>query len=80
MSYAPFSAWIPAMPAWLSALLQVVVPVGIFMGALWIAWRYTYQRGIQSAVLFIAIYIGIDSVCTMAIYGGLLFGAFYPVA
>jgi hypothetical protein len=50
------------------------------MGALWIAWRYTYQRGIQSAVLFIAIYIGIDSVCTMAIYGGLLFGAFYPVA
>jgi hypothetical protein len=78
LSYVPFSAWLPALPPWLALPLQVGVPALIALGALRLAWGYTYRAGHPSAVMFMLIYGGVDSIATMAIYGGLLFDAFYP--
>jgi hypothetical protein len=76
LAYVPFSAWIPGIPSWLALPIQIAVPSLIAAGALRAAWHYTYRVDRRSAILFMLIYAGIDSLCTMAIYGGLLFDAF----
>jgi hypothetical protein len=79
-SYVPFSAWVPDIPGWLGPILWVGVPLAIAALALWAAWRRTYRRDAQSALLFTLIYIAVDAPLTMAVYGGSFFGAFYPFA
>jgi hypothetical protein len=80
LGYVPFAAWLPSLPPWLALPLRIGVPALIALGALRLAWNYTYGVGRRSAVFFMLIYAGLDSLLTMAIYGGLLFDAFYPHA
>jgi hypothetical protein len=79
-SYVPFSAWLPPLPAWLGPPLLVATPLACAGLALWMAWRLTYRRAAPSPLFFSLIFIGIDSLLSMAIYGGVFFGAFYPFA
>ncbi len=74
--YVPFSAWIPNIPTWLSPILQLSIPLLIIFIGLRLSWHYTLRTDINSVVIFIIIYAGIDSLLTMAIYGGLLFDGF----
>ncbi|MBX0327090.1 hypothetical protein K2Z83_05255, partial [Oscillochloris sp. ZM17-4] len=79
-SYVPFAAWVPGMPGWLGLPLRLGVPMIIGGLSLWAAWRLTYRRGANSAALFLLAYVAVDAPLTMAIYGGVFFGAFYPFA
>lgn len=79
-SYVPFMAWAPDMPAWLGLPLRVGVPLATLGLGLWAAWRISYRRERQSALLFLISYILVDAPLTMAIYGGVFFGALYPFA
>ena len=74
--YVPFSAWLPTLPAWLNLSLQIGVPLSIAGLALLIAWRYTFGRQNRSLLFFTLIYVVIDGVLTMAVYGVILFDAF----
>lgn len=74
--YVPFSAWIPFLPTWLEIPLQILVPVFIAAGALYIAWRYTFRVQRRSPFFFLLIYATVDGIATMAVYGVLVFGAF----
>jgi hypothetical protein len=75
-TYVPFSAWVPVIPAWLQVPLQLGVPIVVTLVALKVAWRYANRSSTKSAALFAAIYAGVDSLFTMAVYGGLLYDAF----
>ena len=80
LGYVPFAAWLPGIPPWLALPLRLGVPALIALGALRLAWNHTYRVKRRSPALFMLIYAGVDSLLTMAIYGGLLFDAFYPHA
>jgi hypothetical protein len=75
-AYVPFSAWIPVLPTGLYVPLQWGVPIVGTLIALGVAWRYAQRETPWSVVSFMAIYGGIDSLLTMAIYGGFLYHAF----
>jgi len=75
-TYVPFSGWIPVLPSWLGILLQLGVPILSMAIAFWAAWRVTERVQSKSVLLFVVVYAGIDSLLTMAVYGGLLFDAF----
>jgi hypothetical protein len=74
--YVPFSAWLPIVPPWLNLPLRLGVPLLIAALALLIAWRYTYGRQNRALLFFMLIYIAIDGVLTMAVYGVIIFGAY----
>jgi hypothetical protein len=74
--YVPFSAWLPIVPSWLNLPLRLGVPLLIAALALLIAWRYTYGRQNRALLFFMLIYIAIDGVLTMAVYGVIIFGAY----
>jgi len=78
LTYVPFSEWIPLIPSWLAIPLRFGAPIIIFVVAIRTAWHYTYRKERRSAVLFMLVYAGVDSLLTMAIYGGLLLGTFGP--
>jgi hypothetical protein len=73
--YVPFSAWLP-LPDLLKVPLQISVPILIMIGALLISWNFTYRRNSNSPLFFMLLYIAIDALLTMAIYGVLFYGAF----
>jgi hypothetical protein len=75
-SYVPFSGWIPIIPAPVGLVLQVVVPVIIALAGLTTAWYVVKRTEGQSALVFVIIYAIVDSLLTMAVYGGLLYNAF----
>lgn len=74
--YVPFSAWLPIIPSWLNLPLQVGVPLLISILALWLAWFFTYGRQRRSLLFSMLLYVAIDGVMTMAVYGVILFGAY----
>jgi hypothetical protein len=74
-NYVPFSAWLPIIPTAFNLPLQVGVPLLITGLALAIAWRYTYGRDRPSPFFFLLIYMAVDSVLTMAVYGVTFYGA-----
>jgi hypothetical protein len=74
--YVPFSAWLPFIPPALNLPLQVGVPLLITGLALAVAWRYTYGRDRPSPFFFLLIYMAVDSILTMAVYGVTFYGAF----
>lgn len=76
VDYVPFSAWIPNMPVWLHVPLQLLVPLAIAGVGGIAAWHYTYNRDTPSVLHFFFVYAAVDGVLTMAIYGGLVVGAF----
>lgn len=71
--YVPFSAWIPQLAPWLALPLQLGVPLAIAALALAIAWRVAYRGARQSLFLTAVVYMAVDGLCTMAIYGERLF-------
>jgi hypothetical protein len=73
--YVPFSAWLPFIPPVLKLPLQVGVPLLIAGLALALAWRYTYGRDRPSPFFFLLIYMAVDSVLTMSVYGVTFYGA-----
>ena len=72
-AYVPFSAWLPIIPDWLAPPLQIGIPLIIFGLGLWTAWSITYKRENHSSLLFLIIYLAVDSVLTTAIYGPIIF-------
>lgn len=74
--YVPFSAWLPFIPAWLNLPLRLGVPLGIALAALLLAWHFTYHCQRRSVLFFMIIYMAVDGVMTMAVYGVIVFGAF----
>jgi PAS domain S-box-containing protein len=72
--YVPFSASIPIVPQWMEAPLRWGVMLTIMIVSLLTAWHFTYRRKTQSALYFILIYVGVDSVLSLAIYGSIIFG------
>jgi hypothetical protein len=74
--YVPFSGWIPIIPPWLGTVLQIGIPITIFLIALATAWYAVKRLNNKSAVVFVILYALVDSFLTMAVYGGLLYDAF----
>ena len=74
--YVPFSAWWPFIPPVLNIPLRLGVPILITGVALLVAWRFTYGRDRPSPFFLLLIYLVVDSVLTMAIYGVTFYGAF----
>ncbi len=72
-SFIPFAAWVPAIPTWLQAPLQIGVPVAITIAAIRVAWHFTYRRRATSLLYFAFLYAAVDGVLTMAIYGFLFY-------
>lgn len=71
--YVPFSAWIPRIPDWMQAPLQIGVPVAITLFASWLAWVLIYKRGSRSPLYYLLAFSAIDGVLTMAVYGFLIY-------
>lgn len=76
VEHVPFVAWIPIIPAWLGTILRLVVPLIIAGTGVAVAWHNTYRKDNPSILPFLLIYVAVDAVLTMAIYGGLILGAF----
>ncbi len=76
LGYVPFSAWVPVIPLWLGLLLRIAVPVLTLAAGLRVAWRLTHGADRRSVLLFLLAYGAVDSLITMAIYGGLILGTF----
>jgi hypothetical protein len=75
--YVPFTAWLPFVPSWMGIPLQWGVPAGIAALGLWAAWYAIYRRGAgRSPFFFLLVYIAVDGMLTMAIYGVLVLSAF----
>jgi hypothetical protein len=72
--YVPFSSWIPIIPGWLEWPLRWGVLLFIGASALLVAWHFTYRRRAHSALNFMLIYAGVDSVLSMAVYGSIIYG------
>lgn len=72
-SYVPFSTWIPLIPTSWTLLLQFGVPSLIFLISFLIAWSLSYRRDTEANLAFTFIYIAIDAVLTMGIYGILIY-------
>jgi hypothetical protein len=68
-SYVPFSAWIPGLPVWLQVPLQIGVPIVATLIAIAAAWYFTYRRNSESILNFLFIFIAVDGLITMSIYG-----------
>ena len=75
-AYVPFSAWVPIITGPLEPLFQLLVPLIIFLVALFAAWRLTRNRLKPPILVFFFIYAAVDTVLTMSIYGGYLYSAF----
>jgi hypothetical protein len=73
--YVPFSAWLPIIPSWLNFPLRVGVPLILTGLALLAAWHYTYRRQRPSPLYFLLIYVAVDGVLTVAVYGVLFLGS-----
>ena len=74
--YVPFSGWIPIIPSWLGIVLQVGMPIITALISFATAWYAVKRLHNKSAVVFVIIYALVDSLLTMAVYGGLLYDAF----
>lgn len=74
-TYVPFSAWLP-IPAALGPVLQIIIPLLILAVALRVAWHFTYGRDSKSTLYFLLIYVAVDAVLTLSIYGVLIYDAF----
>jgi hypothetical protein len=68
-SYVPFSAWVPGIPVWLQAPLQIGVPIVTTLAGIAAAWYFTYRRNSESILNFLFIFIAVDGLITMSIYG-----------
>lgn len=74
--YVPFSAWLPFIPPSLNLTLRLGVPLLVAVLALGIAWRSTYGRDRPSILFFLLMYVMIDGVFTLAVYGPIFYAAF----
>lgn len=72
-SYVPFSAWLPFIPPWMQAPLQILVPLSITLFAIAVAWHYVYRRGSRSVLYFYLVFAAIDALLTTAVYGFLIY-------
>ena len=75
-THVPFSAWWPMLPEAIEQTLRWVVPFLIALVSLVISWKNTYERGQRSFIYLVLLYMALDAVITMAIYGGIIIDAF----
>ena len=68
-TYVPFSAWVPGIPEWLQAPLQIGVPVLTTLTGIAVAWYFTYRRNSDSVLNYILLFAAVDGLLTMAVYG-----------
>jgi hypothetical protein len=68
-TYVPFSAWVPGIPVWLQAPLQIGVPILTTLTGIAVAWYFTYRRNSDSILNYILLFAAVDGLLTMAIYG-----------
>lgn len=79
-AYVPFAAWLPPLDPFIIPLLRLGVPLLITAGGLLAALLVQRRRFTPSVFVFVVVYAAVDSLLTMAIYGGVLTGEFYPFA
>lgn len=65
----PFQAWWPMMPDVLGEILRITLPFLVTILSLWIAWRNTYERGRRSFIFFSMLYLALDAIIILAVYG-----------
>jgi hypothetical protein len=75
LDYVPFSAWVPVMPESWENPLRIGMPIFLGLLGLLIAYWRTYARENRSPLFFLAFFIIVDGLLTIAIYGVLFFGA-----
>jgi hypothetical protein len=68
-TYTPFSAWVPGLPLWLQAPLQIGVPILATLIGIAVAWYFTYRRNSESILNFLLLFVAVDGLLTMAVYG-----------
>jgi len=76
LEYVPLSAWLPIIPSWFNAPLQLGVPLLIAGLAFLAARYYTGRKEQHSVFLFMVIYVVVDAILTVAFYGVLVYAAF----
>jgi hypothetical protein len=74
-NFVPFSPWIPIMPQMWETPLRIGIPILIFLVSVLVAWNYTYRRNNEAPLYFMLIYIALDALMTMAVYGLLIYDA-----
>jgi len=75
-TYVPFSAWWPMLPPVMGQILPWLTPFVIAIGSFVLAWKYTYESGQRSFLYLSLLYLVVDAVITMGIYGGIIIDAF----
>lgn len=73
--YVPFSAWIPVVPIWLREPLRIGVPTLIAAVSAVVALWIISRRHDDSPYNFLVIYLLLDGLLTMSIYGVFIYGA-----
>lgn len=74
-TFVPLSPWIRNISYTTGLFLQKAVPTVLFLFSALIAWSLTYYRKTKNAVNFIMLYVGINVVTSMMIYGLLFYYA-----
>lgn len=74
LTYTPFSAWLPMIPDSWFLPLRVIFPAAITLLAGYVSWRATYGYNRNSPFFMLLIYMAIDGLLTMAVYGVVIYG------
>ncbi|MDH5507165.1 MAG: hypothetical protein OEZ02_08090 [Anaerolineae bacterium] len=75
LTYVPFTAWLPMITENWYPALKFGVPALITVISVFLAWRFTYKQDRRMPLFLLLIYMGIDGVLTMAIYGVVIYAA-----
>ncbi|MGH2582738.1 MAG: hypothetical protein ACRDFQ_07565 [Anaerolineales bacterium] len=74
-TYVPFSAWLPSLPEPWELPLRIGVPLVTTLLALYVAWRTTYRRERNVPLFFILMFIVVDGLISISIYGVIFYNA-----
>ncbi len=75
LTHVPFLNYLPMLPETWHLAMRIFFPVTITLISAFVAWKYTYARRRHSPFFTLLIYMAIDSLLTMGIYGVALYGA-----
>ena len=74
-TYVPFSAWLPFIPKAWELPLRIGVPLITTLLALYVAWHTTYRRERNVPLFFILMFIVVDGLISISIYGVIFYNA-----
>ncbi|MCH7663644.1 MAG: hypothetical protein IH859_07220, partial [Chloroflexi bacterium] len=73
--HVPFSNYFPMLSEDWYLPLRIFFPVAITLFSAYVAWQSTYARRRHSPFFTLLIYMALDGILTMAVYGAALYGA-----